>query len=471
MNKTTDYKPDKVAKQFLKDDSYVRALMGPVGSGKSVACCWALWMKAHTQEPNENGIRYTRWVIIRNTYRELVDTTLKTWVDWFEHAPGDLEKSSMTLTYEYALADGTHVNMEVLFRALDLPKDVKKLLSLEVTGGWINEVKEMPKSVFDTLTGRVGRYPAKRDGGPTWHGVVLDTNPPDEDHWFAKMFDENPPEGYKLFRQPSGLSENAENVANLPPNYYHNISQGKTKEWVDVFVHGEYGFVIDGKPIYPEYNATIHKTETPALNPIPVDYPVYVGIDFGLTPAAVFAYQDTDGQWVFFHEIVSESMGALRFGEILGQYIRQRIPNNRLEIWGDPAGEQRAQTDENTPFNILQAQGINAHPAPTNDYTIRREAVASCLTRLTHGGRPGFLLTPGCPLLAKAMAGGYRYRRLQVAGDERFVDKPDKNMYSHVAEAVQYLLCGAGEGHMVVGRNRAAESKPLDYSQIAKGII
>ena len=214
MNKTTDYKPDKVAKQFLKDDSYVRALMGPVGSGKSVACCWALWMKAHTQEPNENGIRYTRWVIIRNTYRELVDTTLKTWVDWFEHAPGDLEKSSMTLTYEYDLDDGTHVHMEVLFRALDLPKDVKKLLSLEVTGGWINEVKEMPKSVFDTLTGRVGRYPSKRNGvdrrGTAWFWTQT---PRTKTTGSPRCSTRIHRRVIQLFRQPSGLSENAENIA------------------------------------------------------------------------------------------------------------------------------------------------------------------------------------------------------------------------------------------------------------------
>ena len=42
-------------------------------------------------------------------------------------------------------------------------------------------------------------------------------------------------------------------------------------------------------------------------------------------------------------------------------------------------------------------------------------------------------------------------RRLQVAGADRYVDKPEKNRYSHVVEAGQYAMIGAGEGYAVVG--------------------
>ena len=48
------------------------------------------------------------------------------------------------------------------------------------------------------------------------------------------------------------------------------------------------------------------------------------------------------------------------------------------------------------------------------------------------------------------MNGGYKYRRVQIGGDERFHDKPDKNMYSHVAESLQYLMLGAGYGGDVI---------------------
>ena len=177
---------------------------------------------------------------------------------------------------------------------------------------------------------------------------------------------------------------------------------------------------------------------------------LYLGIDFGLTPAAVFLQQVASGQWVAFDEIVTEDMGAVRFAEVIAPRLRGPYKNLEIVATGDPAGEQRSQVDESTPFDVLFAAGIPADPAHTNDFTLRREAVAKQLSRLTMTGEPGLIIGPGCPQLRKAMAGGYKYKRLQVAGDERFHEKPDKNKYSHVAEAMQYALVGAGEADNVI---------------------
>ena len=175
-----------------------------------------------------------------------------------------------------------------------------------------------------------------------------------------------------------------------------------------------------------------------------------IGIDFGLTPAATIS-QEVAGQWRVLEEVVTEDMGALRFGELLGSILRgSTYRGYELEIWGDPAGEGRAQTDEKTPFDILRSAGLVADKAPSNDFTLRREAVAYRLSRL-EAGRPAFVLSPTCTLLRKAMAGGYKYRRVQVTGTERFADKPTKDKFSHVAESLQYAMLGAGEGDMLLG--------------------
>ena len=51
------YKPDgKVLKDFMKDNSFFRGVRGPVGSGKSVACCVELFRRALEQKPNNDGI-------------------------------------------------------------------------------------------------------------------------------------------------------------------------------------------------------------------------------------------------------------------------------------------------------------------------------------------------------------------------------------------------------------------------------
>ena len=149
-------------------------------------------------------------------------------------------------------------------------------------------------------------------------------------------------------------------------------------------------------------------------------------------------------------ELVTEDMGAVRFAEELGPILRNRYAGFVFEIYGDPAGDDRAQTDETTPFQILQGRGIPAIPAPSNDPVLRREAVAIALERMIDG-KPGLLLSPKCKMLRKGMAGGYAYKRVQVVGEERYHDKALKNRYSHVCEAAQYMMLGAGEGHKVVG--------------------
>ena len=79
-----NYKPDgEVLKDFLRGDHFVRGIRGPVGSGKSVACCVEIFRRACQQEPAKDGIRYTKWAVVRNTNPELRTTTIATWLQWF----------------------------------------------------------------------------------------------------------------------------------------------------------------------------------------------------------------------------------------------------------------------------------------------------------------------------------------------------------------------------------------------------
>ena len=85
------------------------------------------------------------------------------------------------------------------------------------------------------------------------------------------------------------------------------------------------------------------------------------------------------------------------------------------------------------------------------------------LNRLVDG-QPGLLISPKCKITRKGMAGGYNFKRIQVAGDERFHDKPNKNGFSHPCEAAQYLMLGAGEGKSVIPskRNKRDDDRKLE---------
>lgn len=470
------YKPGgDTLKAFMKDNSFFRGLRGPVGSGKSVCCCVEIFRRALMQEPNKDGIRRSRWAVIRNSYPQLRTTTIKTWLDWFpEHIWGKMLWHPPPYTHTLKRGD---VEIEVIFLALDRPEDVKKLLSLELTGVWINEAREVPKAIVDACTMRVGRFPSMKDGGPTWYGVIADTNAPDEEHWWPIMAGEAPlpdhisrdealmmvkPDTWRFFNQPGGMIEekdgqgnltgyalnpNAENRKNLTPEYYPSIIKGKARDWINVYVLNRLDSLSDGKPVYHMFSEDVHLAKEPIL-PIP-GIPIIIGMDFGLTPAAVFA-QHVRGKWLILHELVAEDMGIIRFAELLRVEMATRFPGSSFLVYGDPAGDYRAQTDERTPFQILRSAGIKAYPAGNNDPTLRIEAVANALNRMIDG-QAAFLVDHRCVNLLKGFRGGYHYRRLAVSGAARHEEKPNKNKFSHVHDALQYALIGGGEGRAILG--------------------
>ena len=468
------YKPDgNIIKQFMKDPSFFRGLRGPVGSGKSVSCCIEVLRRALEQKPSKDGIKRSRWAVIRNTNPQLKTTTIKTWLDWFPEETWG--KFTWSVPYTHKIKKGD-LELEVIFLALDRPEDVKKLLSLELTGVWINEAREIPKSIVDACTMRVGRYPSMRDGGPTWYGVIADTNPPDTDHWWSILAGETvipdyitkqeakmliKPDSWRFFNQPPAMLEqydikgelnayndnpNKENGKNLTKSYYENIIRGKTKSWIDVYVLNKLGQVEDGKPVYEMFNRDVHVAKSDIA--IVPQSTVYVGIDFGLTPACVFG-QKLRGRWLIIDELVAEDMGILRFSDLMKEKMAQYLPRD-FTIFGDPAGDHRAQTDESTPFQILKARGIMARPTHSNDVTLRLESVNATLQRMIDG-ESGLLIDPKCVNIIKGFDGGYHYRRMQVSG-ERYEDKPNKNRFSHIHDALQYMMLGAGEGrNLTVG--------------------
>jgi hypothetical protein len=138
--------------------------MGPFGSGKSSACIMKiLHISLYVQKPGPDGIRRTRWAVVRNTNKELRDTTIRTFKDWLP--PSVFGRFYETIPHNYIITAWPNAEIEVLFRALDGPDAVKDLLSAEYTGAWFNEFREIRQEIFEGMDGRIGRYPARKDGG------------------------------------------------------------------------------------------------------------------------------------------------------------------------------------------------------------------------------------------------------------------------------------------------------------------
>lgn len=428
-----NYAPSKTIKEFFESSAQMRVVMGPVGSGKSVGMCFEILRRAMAQEPGNDGFRRTRFAVVRQTVRQLADTTIKTWLDWF---PDGVCGRLMRTTKTYFLEIGD-IRCEVMFRALDDADDVANLNSLELTGAWFNECRDIAPEIVDAMSKRIGRYPSKKDGGATWHGMWADTNPPVIDTWWYHQMEHLDPSdgvspndnGWDVFKQPSGRSPDAENIENLPEGYYN--TQGRSDEYIRTFIDGLYGHSLAGTPVYKYFKPDYHISKHSLVAVKGSIRPIIVGMDLGLTPAAVIGQLDPRGRMLIMAEAVGFDMGVQRFIRTkLKPLLSERFPGAKIQIVCDPAGKARQQGDERSTVNIIEAEGFSVIPANTNAVAARLNAVDDYLMRNADGDA-AFLLDPSCTSLKAAMMGGYRFHPK--------TGNIEKNNHSHVAEALQYL--------------------------------
>lgn len=458
------YKPTPTQREFMLDPAYVRVLAGPVGGGKSVTCVHELVRLACGQAPDAKGRRRTRAVIVRNTADQLALTTRKTVFDWLPPGEAGVWKAvEKTFILKAALADGSLVESEWLFIALDSPDDVRKALSLETTFVWGNESRELHMDVVDGLLGRLNRYPSMKDGGPTRSCALFDTNMPDEDTaWFDKM--EEPPSNWAVFKQPAAIMRPAayierfgeppeelqldkdgnewavnpecDNFDHLPAAYYPNLIPGKSEDWLRVYLRSEYGRSLSGTPVYEKTFTPEFHIAKERLRPIRGEgYPIFIGVDFGRTPAACLLQRDARGRVLVLGELTSENMGVETFLRTrLQPFLANNFASCSFVAAPDPAGFAKQQLNEMSLVDVLRGAGFKCVKPPTNDPEKRVQAVERLLLQHQEG-KAMFLVDPSCEMLIKGFRYGYRYK-LKKNGEQE--DRPDKNAYSHVHDACQY---------------------------------
>ena len=466
---TVDYVAEPTAAEFHDSDALIRGLRGPIGTGKSVACVNDA-MALSLQQAPFNGVRKVRGCCVRNTYPELKSTTIKTWLDWYPSTRMRWD-APITGALDINLPDGTRLELEVIFLAVDRPADVKKLKSLDLTWIWLNEVSELAKPVFDMAVGRIARYPRKQEGGATYPFLSMDTNPPDDDHWYYKLDQERDDDAIealqKTLREVADFTRPLMEFFALPPAllpvgrgdsltwrpnpeaegvrhqslgiaYWLNQVAGKAESWIKVYLCGEYGTVLGGKPVYPEFRQRFHVAKAD-FKPIG-GLPILLGWDFGLTPALVIAQATQSGQLRIIEEACGTDIGIREFARNVAKpLLKTKYKGFEVLSWADPAGRSRSQiSHQETCIKELNRAGIPTQSAWTNEFSARREAVAGFMTKMPRG-EPGMLISPRCKVLIKGFAGRYHYERMEVTGEERFRDVPAKNAASHPHDALQYI--------------------------------
>lgn len=469
------FRPDgAVLRAYIRDDAHVAVIRGPIGSGTSSASCYKLMMLACGQPQWRDEVRRSRWFVVRNTYAELRDTTLATWLYWFPEKQYGSVTLSRPMVHRMRFAD---VEAEVFFLALDDDADIKKLRSFEFTGGWINELEYISKALFDECESRTGRYPPRAEIGAAvaWCGVIADMNAPSEDHWLPQMTGEAPypddapddkrfvwPRDWGYHVQPpalieelgpdgrvvTGYKENpaSENRANLRAGYHLEKAKGKSKEWIDSRLMNRITTIVDGDPVWPMFNRDQHVTA--AAMTYNARYPVIVSLDFGRRPTALIA-QEINNRVQVQHELRDYGVGAATFAPKLKKFLTQNYFGATVTYTGDPKGRDRGQADERTAYDIFEGLGMTVVPAPVknNHLETRLEVVAYAL-QCSPGGHSRILVSSaGCPTLTAGMAGRYHLERLDT-GEA----KPVKDKYSDPCDCLGYMLLKLGDGREMIGQ-------------------
>ena len=438
---------------FFYSKKFISLSVGPVGSTKTTAGIMKILHHAAIMAPCKDGIRRSRAIWVRNTREQLRDTSIPDFLKWI---PDGIMGTFLKTEYKFVIKVGD-IECEVLFRGLDDANDTRRLLSLQASFFVFDEFREIHPDIYNAAQGRIGRYPDKMmngvgcktdDGEQNMHLWGM-TNPPDMDtFWETLLID--PPPNVHVTIQPSGLSPEADWTKFLPDDYYDNLANGKTEDWIDVYIHAQFGKSLSGLPVFRSFDRSVHSSKEP-LKPMYSETPLIIGIDAGLTPAAVVGQVLYDGRLVVYDALVSDGMGALRFvREKLKPLLANKFPGRQVIVIIDPAAFQRAQTDERTVADIYKTEGFLVKPARTNSVAARIAAVEKFLTRVVDG-KYGFMAdsTDANPLV-QALAGKYRYKiNNKGARDE----SPEKSHpWSDIADAFQYL-CLHADGGETFGAN------------------
>jgi hypothetical protein len=360
--------------------------------------------------------------------------------------------TDQTIQVRFPLPDGTRVESDWMLIPLDTPQDQQRLLSLNLTGAWVSEFREIDPGLIDALSGRLGRFPSKAVAKPTWFGIVAESNPPDEDSvWYTKLEVELPT-AWSFYKQPGGLSDDAENVENLPvlpdgTTYYENLAANNNDDWVDIHVHAQYGKSLSGQAVFrASFKPGFHVVPHEELCQPNEHSPLMLGQDFGRTPASLVSQIDARGRLVIYDELTSDDMGIEQFAlSKLRPLMYEKYPFYRSFMVADPKGRDRTQVDEVTPYMVLQKLGFDVYAAPTNNIAARLMAVEQMLLHQVDGG-PMLIISDNCPQLIAAMKFWYRYRRKQTGVLE---DKPEKtHPWSDLADCLQYMCMSTNANYL-----------------------
>jgi hypothetical protein len=451
--------PGPVAARFYEAQDPIALLMGPIAGAKSTTALHKGVLEAFRwpQDPTEPGVRRAKFAIVRRLWKDLEQTTMKSWFQWYPKEMGRWLGDPPTHTLAFPHPDGTTVELTVEFRAFGDLRIEEALRGYEPSYAFIDEADLAPDNALTFLLSRAARYP--RGVLPIAPRMVWGAcNAPEEDSYIVRDFIDDPKPGHVLYRQPSGLSAEAENLAVLGRDYYRKLAETLPAFERKRFIENIPGLSRGADLVYEEFNPDLHVA---AAALAVLDRPVTVGMDAGGTPAAGLWQTAPNGQRRKIGELSTHAKeagsitGPTRFAEALAALLAETCRGLPVEGLADPSaayGADEANDEASWIDTVARVTGIRVRPAPGNNRpSIRMEALRLPMTRMIDGRIPGLLICPKrCPLTVRAYGRDYKW---QVTGGKR--TGVMKNWASHLVEGDQYAQLDASGFAQATARQEA----------------
>lgn len=499
--------PGPIAGAFIKSKGPIDLIMGPGGSGKTVASVvkGPLLAGSYAAVDRHGWVR-VKTLCVRDTYRSFAATALASWYnmfpinhEWTHHHEGgqdrpvkhvlrfQVQRGRDMLNVEYTMETGAlgDNNLEQFFKGY------------EITYGWANECDILPENAMPLMLQRTGRFPPvdelapseverlSRDGRQTMKKMGLelddaneavlarivwgDYNPPDIDNWAVRIPITEKQPGYNHFHQPGGLEPNAENRQGKPRSSYQiEAATTKDKQLVRRMVHSQPGYAKDGTPVYEDdFNLQRHVADEEILA-VP-QFGLTIGMDAGGSPAATIGQFMPDGQNRLLAELPTKAgTGPTRFANQLLELLMRRFPNIPIiGAWADPSSWYGGDSQTGELNWIKTVQGILRFPimpAPSNEPGVRQEAVRWYLEGRIDGQTERYQIDPSCRMMIGGFAAHYKLTK-QATASATDAMAVVKNEYSHVHDAEQYRCLGFRGLAAVIG-DAARNSLPANVASL-----
>ncbi|MBQ2871678.1 phage terminase large subunit [bacterium] len=400
----------------------VAVYQGGFGSGKTF-CGSLLGVLLCLKYPQIKGL------VGAQTYPLVRDTTLSA---YFEHLNAlgfdegkdwGFSKSERLLRFK----NGS----EVMFRHFDEPD---KLKSLNLGFAQIEEMSDVPKSVFNMLLGRL-----RQSIQPCWHNFQYrlfgHTNPEERKGWIYDTFARNPPPNYRLIIAPT-----TENIF-LPKGFVDELRKSYDEDYFTQNVLGQWLDSDDSLVVKGFSDSNVRN----------LDYDehldLHLSCDFNVDPMSWVVAHKTESKVFFIDEIVLENTTTARaMDEFLTRYPRHK---GRIVINGDASGDNRSCTSEFTNYSLMLRKlalhgysNVDVEIRPFNPPIKNRVIAFNTLIRSADGELRIFI-DPKCEKLI------YNLKNLKYRSGSSQIDIPtyhqirknrELKFLSHPFDAASYLV-------------------------------